>query len=361
MQTINITNSKKLLALIYCFIFFSYSAYGVDKSTVKDIYIELNLNKNQEYRKKALDLAYEIALTRYLNWITLEKKEEIIEIIDSIIIKDFVSGYSIDSEKFKTNKYSALISVNFDKKKVISLLDSNSIEYIFKTGPKTLIIPLMNFDNRLILWDDPNPWFEAWLRRPLDSNLNKFLLPAGEVDDLITLNASDAKNLKYYKLKNISVKYNAENILVIIVNVDKKKNYYTLDLKVYDGLEQEEVPLEGVNFLSTNNLNKDLFNLANDFADYYDDIWVKKNIDKMNMKSSWLVEVRYTKFSEWIKIKKMLLNSDKVTNLVVARLSNKRAFVDINVISAELFLKDLISKNYIIEKNNNNLKITYNN
>ena len=43
----------------------------------------------------------------------------------------------------------------------------------------------MNFNDRLILWDDPNPWFEAWLSRPLDSNLNQFILPSGEVDDLI--------------------------------------------------------------------------------------------------------------------------------------------------------------------------------
>ena len=361
MQTIIITNLIKLLALISCSLFFSYCAYGIDKNTVKDIYIELNLSKNKEYRKTAIGLAYKTALTRYLNWITLENKEEIVRIIDTLIIKDYVSGYSIESEKFKKNKYSALISVNFDKKKIIDLLENKSIEYIFQTGPKTLIIPIMNFNNRLILWDDPNPWFEAWMRRPLDSNLNKLILPAGEVDDLIAINAIDAKNLKYYKLKNISVKYGAKNVLVIIVSFDKQNNYYALDLKVYDGLEKEEVPLEGFNFSLSNNLNKDLYNLANEFADYYDDLWVKKNIDKINFKARWLVEVRYTKFSEWIKIKNILLKSDKVTDLVVSRLSNKRAIIEINVVSEELFFDELNKKNYIIEQKNNTLKVIYEN
>ena len=99
MQTINITNFIKLLALISCFVFFSGFAYSIDKYIVKDIYIEFKLSKNEDYRKKALNLAYKIAILRYLNWITLEQKEEIVKIIDSIIIKDFVSGYSIDSEK----------------------------------------------------------------------------------------------------------------------------------------------------------------------------------------------------------------------------------------------------------------------
>ena len=361
MQTINITNFIKLLALIFCFAFFSSYAYSIDKYTVKDIYIEFNLNKNEDYRKKALNSAYKIAILRYLNWITLEQKEEIVKIIDSIIVKDFVSGYSIDSEKFKKNKYSALISVNFEKKKITDFLDDKLIKYSLQAGPKTLILPLMNFNSRLILWDDPNPWFEAWLSRPLDPNLNKFLLPAGEVDDLITLSAIDAKNLQYYKLKNISIKYGAKKILVLIVNVNKKQNDYTLDLKVFNGLEQKEVSLEGFNFLPSDDLNKDLLKLANQFSFYYDDLWVKKNIDKNNLKSRWVVEIRFTKFNQWIKFKKKLLNSDKVTNLVVSRLSNKRAFLEVNIISDELFFKELIDKNYTIKKSNNTLKIIYKN
>ena len=359
MQTINITNLKKLLALIFCFVFFSYYCHSIDKFTVKDIYIELNLNKDQEHRKKALNSAYKIALLRYLNWITLEQKDDIIKIINTVIIKDLVSGYSIDSESFKKNKYSALISVNFEKKKVTELLDKKFIKYSLQEGPKTLILPVMNFNDRLILWDDPNPWFEAWLSRPLDSNLNQFILPSGEVDDLITLSAIDAKNLQYYKLKNISVKYGAKKILVLIVNILKKQNYYTLDLKAFNGLEQNEILLEEFNFPSSGKLNKDLLNLANQFSNYYDDLWVKKNIDKNSLKSDWLVEVRYNKFSQWIKLKNRLLNSDKVTNLLVSKLSNKRAFIDINVISEELFLKELIDKDYTIETSNNTLKIIY--
>jgi hypothetical protein len=361
LQTINITNLKKLLALISCFVFFSCYANSIDKYNVKDIYIELELNKDEEYREKALNSAYKIALLRYLNWITLEKKDEIAKILDSISVKDFVSGYSIESESFKKNKYSALISVNFEKKKVTELLDKKSIKYSLQEGPKTLILPIMNLNSKLILWDDPNPWFEAWLSRPLDPNLNQFILPSGEVDDLITLSAIDAKNLQYYKLKNISVKYGAKKILVLIVNILKKQNNYILDLKVFNGLEQKEVFLEQFNFLSSGDLNKDLIKLANEFSNYYDDLWVTKNIDKNSLKSDWLVEIRYNKFSQWIKVKNRLLNSDKVTNLAVSKLSNNRAFIDINIISEELFLEELIDKEYIIEKNNNTLKIIYKN
>ena len=147
----------------------------------------------------------------------------------------------------------------------------------------------------------------------------------------------------------------------MIVNILKKQNNYILDLKVFNGLEQKEVFLEQFNFLSSGDLNKDLIKLANEFSNYYDDLWVTKNIDKNSLKSDWLVEIRYNKFSQWIKVKNRLLNSDKVTNLAVSKLSNNRAFIDINIISEELFLEELIDKEYIIEKNNNTLKIIYKN
>ena len=152
-----------------------------------------------------------------------------------------------------------------------------------------------------------------------------------------------------------------KKILVLIVNVNKEQDNYTLGLKVFNGLEQKEIFLEGFNFLPSDDLNKDLLKLANQFSFYYDDLWVKKNIDKNNLKSHWVVEIRYTKFNQWIKVKNRILNSDKVTNLVVSRLSNRRAFLEINIISEELFLKELIDKNYTIEKSNNTLKIIYKN
>ena len=159
-------------------------------------------------------------------------------------------------------------------------------------------------------------------------------------------------------------KSNAEIIVFKECNSSQykyEKNDYTLDLKVFNGLEQKEVSLEGFNFLPSDDLNKDLLKLANQFSFYYDDLWVKENIDKNNLKSRWVVEIRFTKFNQWIKVKKKLLNSDKVTNLVVSRLSNKRAFLEVNIISDELFFKELIDKNYIIKKNNNTLKIIYKN
>ena len=147
-----------------------------------------------------------------MKWITLKETSDIISLVDLLEARDYVSGYSIENEKYKKEKYSALITVTFEKNKLERFLENKNIEFFSKKGPKTLIIPIINFEKRLILWDDPNPWFDVWLRRPLDSTLNLFTLPTGEADDLITLSAQDAINLKYFKIKKLSNRIKRRNI-----------------------------------------------------------------------------------------------------------------------------------------------------
>ena len=354
MKIINITYLIKLLIFILFNVFFSSFILSSELNMVKDIYIELNFKNNQDYRKKALESSYEIAFRRYLNWITLENKVDIEKIVADLVPKDYVLGYSIESEKFKKEKYSALISINFEKEKIENLLISKNIKFYNKKGPKTLIIPLLNFDKRMVLWDDPNPWFEAWIRRPLDSNLTNFILPSGEVEDLITLNAEDANNLIYYKIKKLATRYEAVDALVLKIDLVLENNEYNYYLKAYDGLSQEEISISELNYIQTKNINVGLYNLSNEFANFYDDMWVKKNLAKIEAQSNKLLELRYDKFGQWLKIKEYLTNNDKVISFSILNLSNKKATINVNLISENLFLDDLSKNSYNVNKKSDN-------
>ncbi len=350
MKIINITNIKSLLALLYC-VFYPFFAVCQEDSIVKDIFVEIKYKNNEEYRNKALNLSYQIALARYLGWVTLLNKQDIGIIINDTSSKDYVSGYSIENEKFTQDKYSALVTVNFDKQKIEQLLTGKKVDYFLKKGPRTLLIPLVKFKDRLILWDDPNPWFDAWLRRPLDSNLTEFILPSGEVDDLITLNAEEAESLKYYKIKNLTSKYSAEEALVLIVNLFETNNKYSFNLEAYNGLKQEQISLQQLGAKSSNKLNEDLLLLANKFADNYDDMWVKKNIDRIGNNTILYINVYYQNFNEWIKIKNFLKKNNLVKYFKVTSLSYEKADIELSVLSEELFFEEIKKSDFSFSQN----------
>ena len=86
------------------------------KSSVKGIFIDFEIKKNQDNRKLALQKSYLVGLIRYLDWITLSSKETIKKLTNNIEPSTLVTSYSIENEKFSEERYSALITVNYDLK-----------------------------------------------------------------------------------------------------------------------------------------------------------------------------------------------------------------------------------------------------
>ena len=357
MKTFNIIKYENivLIFLIYSFVNISFCT---NQAVVKNIYIELELKENVDHRTNAVEASYKIALSRYLKWITLKETPDITNLIDLLDARDYVSGYSIENEKYKREKYSALITVTFEKNKLEKFLEKQNIEYFSKKGPKTLIIPIIKFEQRLILWDDPNPWFDVWLRRPLDSNLNLFTLPAGEADDLITLSAQDAINLKYFKIKKLANKYEAEQAYVLIVNVKSKNEKINLSIEVYDGFSKEVIFYSGIENIEINNFGYNLNVFADTFADYFDDLWVKENLENINSKTKVLAEVSYNRYNEWIKIKNFLINNENIFKYKILIISNKTATIELNILSIDGFVDDLEKNRFKIVKKENNLFIS---
>ena len=357
MKTFNIIKSKNIL-LIFLIYFFVNISLSANQAVVKNIYIELELKENVDHRSIAIETSYEIALSRYLKWITLKDTFDINNLVDLLEARDYVSGYSIENEKYKREKYSALITVTFEKNKLEKFLESKNIEFFSKKGPKTLIIPIINFEQRLILWDDPNPWFDVWLRRPLDSNLNLFTLPTGEADDLITLSARDAINLKYFKIKKLANKYQAEQAYILLVTAKSYNQKFNLSLEVYDGLTQAFIFSSEIENIEIDNFEYNLNVFDDTFADYFDDLWVKENLDNINSETKVLAEISYKKYNEWINIKNFLNNNEKILKYKILTISNKNALIELNILSIDDLVADLERNKFKIFKKEDNLFIS---
>jgi hypothetical protein len=357
LKTFNIIKLENIF-LIFLIYFFVNISFCTNQAVVKNIYIELELKENVDHRTNAVEASYKIALSRYLKWITLKENPEIINLVDLLEARNYVSGYSIENEKYKREKYSALITVTFEKNKLEKFLEKQNIEFFSKKGPKTLIIPIIKYEQRLILWDDPNPWFDVWLRRPLDSNLNLFTLPDGEADDLITLSAQDAVNLKYFKIKKLANKYQAEQAYILLVNVKSYNEKFNLSVEVYDGLTQEFIFSSDIENIETHNFDYNLNVLADTFADYFDDLWVKENLDNINSETKVLAEISYKKYNEWIKIKNFLNNNEKILKYKILTISNKNALIELNILSIDDLIDDLETNRFKIYKKENNLFIS---
>ena len=148
------------------------------------------------------------------------------------------------------------------------------IKYFAGKGPETLVLPLMSYNNQLTLWDDPNPWFQSWIERPIDGNLTNFIIPEGDLEDLIIINAEDVRNLIFNKIKNISNKYNVKKVIVPFLKIDEDNGKIFYLLRCFDGLSKEIINIEISKESDIENFSILLFDILNSFTISYDDYWV---------------------------------------------------------------------------------------
>ena len=339
---------------IYILIFNIKLTYANEtvKSTVKGIFINFELKKNQDNRKYALQQSYVIGLNRYLSWITLKSESFIKNFIDQVDPSNLVASYSIENEKFSGSKYSALITVNYDYKKVIKLLKEKKIKYFARSGPKILVLPLMSFNNQLVLWDDPNPWFESWVERPIDGNLTDFIIPVGDLEDLITINAFDARNLNFDKIKNIAYKYDVKQVLVAFLKIDTEEGVLKYEFRCFDGLTKLPVDIKIVKESNKKNFNITLFDILNSFTSLYDDYWVTDNIKKIESQILVKTNITYDNFRDWILVKNILGKSNNINSFKILKISTKEALTEFKIINQEKLTTELENNKFSVKKNN---------
>ena len=116
MQTFNIIKLN-IFILVLLIAFYINTVLSNNQGVVNNIYIELELIENTDHRSKAVEQSYNIAMVRYITWITLKNNSEVLELLATLDPKDYISGYSIENEKYYKDKYSALITVNFEQEK----------------------------------------------------------------------------------------------------------------------------------------------------------------------------------------------------------------------------------------------------
>ena len=108
MKTFNIIKLENIF-LIFLICFFVNISFSANHAVVKNIYIELDLKDNVDHRTIAIEKSYKIALSRYLKWITLKETLDIIDLVDLLEARDYVSGYSIENERTEEERYNLFV------------------------------------------------------------------------------------------------------------------------------------------------------------------------------------------------------------------------------------------------------------
>lgn len=147
-------------------------------------------------------------------------------------IRRLIQGFEVQNEKITSDSYQAKLTYTFNKAEVDALLDTSGSGYIAPQNARTLILPLLRGQNEVLLWEDDNPWRQAWEEFLSRNNTVPAAIPLGDITDIATAPAQVVERAHFQQLKPLAARYHAGDILIAEASFRKDINTGQLYLEV---------------------------------------------------------------------------------------------------------------------------------
>lgn len=152
--------------------------------------------------------------------------EEIIETLDGKRISAMVKGTEVIDEKIGGNRYRARLRVSFDANEISSVIGRfteslASGEQVLSVGA-FLIIPAFEDETGAMLWEEKNPWREAWKTLALELGSGDVVVPFGDNSDMGIVSRQTLPAATYSSLAPLTSRYGVSDIVILTARYSTK-------------------------------------------------------------------------------------------------------------------------------------------
>ncbi len=191
------------------------SRESADLFTAKGVAVDATAETAAAARDVALNEGQQRALDIVLRRITLRADQARLPSLEPGDVAALTGGLQVKDEKTSTTRYLASLTVNFKKEEIRELLRQSGIPFTETRAKPTLVLPVFERAGALLMFDDENPWLDAWTTLgPRDDALLPLTLPLGDLADLAAVGPAQAVAGDEARLNAIGERYDVENVMV---------------------------------------------------------------------------------------------------------------------------------------------------
>lgn len=176
--------------------------------------IDRAVTNAMEARDAALRDARPQALKKLFARLVLDEDMGKLPEVSAASLDRMVQGVEIANEKVSARRYAADITYRFDAAGVRSLLRNSSVRYAETTSKPVLVLPVYDLGSEMVLWDERNPWLDAWGSLPQNEGLVPLITPVGDLGDVSDIKGDKTIIKDPVRLARIAVRYGAGDVLV---------------------------------------------------------------------------------------------------------------------------------------------------
>lgn len=171
-------------------------------------------------REQAMSKAHMDALTDLLSRLTTpEQVKQILSELTPSKTAVLVRGTEVLDEKISSNRYRAHLVVSFDADEISNLIGGASgtgtQQNIVATVGSFLVIPAYEESGTEMLWEESNPWRNAWKSTGLEITSGDIVVPFGDSSDMSIVDSKTLPSANFATLLPMTVRYGVSDVVVL--------------------------------------------------------------------------------------------------------------------------------------------------
>jgi hypothetical protein len=153
-------------------------------------------------------------------------------------LESLESSFEVYSEKSSATTYKAFITYRFKPDAVRRLLKGSHIPYSETQTRTALVLPVLQTDSGVYLWQSNNPWMAAWKSRPLNNELTPMAAPLGDLEDASLISAQQALALDAEKLAAVAHHYAVSQVIVAHARLRQQDGQDQLNVRLINAYRE---------------------------------------------------------------------------------------------------------------------------
>ena len=307
--------------------------------TVGGVNVDARGDNTQQAQARALASGQSLALGRLYRKLTRESDHSRLPIIEAGDVERLVRSYEVARERRSTQRYIAELTVHFDPDGVRDVLRTARIPFAETESLPRLVLPLLEGDGDLRLWEDINLWREAWREIGWRHHLVNLALPYGELEDLTAISAEQARDGNPEALSAIAKRYNAPETLVALARLETGGSVsVTATRHVGDNASivfSRRIPANASPAAT-------LRQAALTLAEALESDWKLANLVDFSSMSTLDVNAALTGLDSWLSIRRRFEGMSQLAGMQVVSLSRSEAYLTLRYYGALGTLSDAL-------------------
>ncbi len=243
-------------------------------------------------------------------------------------VAPMVRSFEVADEKTSTVRYLARLSFQFDRGSVRRFLRANGTPFAETRGRPTLVLPVLRSAGTYLLWDEPNPWREAWSKLPDTGDLVPLITPRGDLMDVRDIGAAQAVSGKPSRLQAIATRYAAAEVAVAVAvlsrGIDGRASVQ-VTVNRYGEDSHDPTIIGSYRAAAAETVDELVQSAARQTAHGLQEAWKARHLLRFDQENQIQAAVPIAGLARWVRVSRALTEIPSIEESRVLSLSRSRA------------------------------------